>query len=97
MLRKFHIGDALHQILETLGKRNRRLNNLLLCKQHIVDFQKVKLEFFIIEFLTFKVLDDSGLKQEHHIEYDVSVSAILQNYVSKLLGLQLAIFALKLV
>ena len=30
VLGKFHVGDALHQILQALRKRNRRLNNLLL-------------------------------------------------------------------
>ena len=61
MLRKFHIGDALNQVLETLGKGNRRLNDLLLCQQHIVYFQKVKLKFFIVEFLSLKMLDHSRL------------------------------------
>jgi len=96
MLRKFHIGDALNQVLETLGKGNRRLNDLLLCQQHIVYFQKVKLKFFIVEFLSLKMLDHSRLQQKHHVEHYVSISAILQNYMSKLLWLQLSVFAFEL-
>jgi len=43
------------------------------------------------------MLDYSRLQQKHHIEHYISISAILQNDMSKLLWLQLSVFGFELI
>ena len=68
---------------------------MLLDHEHVVQLQEVLAELHIIEVLTLKVLCQPQLQQEHYVEHDIAIAAILQNDIRKQIINKLILFPLK--